>query len=130
MLVPNSPSRFGAPGEKDRALLLTPAREKTWAHWVTLYEAKRLSEGEYLGHLYDIGYDRPEAHAIRKGDALYYAFFAPRHDGVVELRGLAPDKAYAVRDYVNGVELGKVKGPIAQLSVRFRRSLLLEASPQ
>ena len=120
----------GAPGEKDRELLLTPEREKTWARWVALYEAKRLSEGEYLGNLYDIGFDRPEAHAIRKGNALYYAFFAPRHEGVVELRGLAPGKAYAVRDYVNGVDLGKVEGPVARLTVRFSQSLLLEATPQ
>jgi alpha-galactosidase len=120
----------GAPGEKDRELLLTPRREKTWARWVALYEAKRLSEGDYLGDLYDIGFDRPEAHAIRKGDALYYAFFAPRHEGVVELRGLAQDKAYSVRDYVNGVELGEVRGPVANLPVRFSRSLLLEASPK
>jgi alpha-galactosidase len=119
----------GAPGEKDPELLLTPEREKTWARWVALYEAKRLSGGEYLGKLYDIGFDRPEGHAIRKGDALYYAFFAPRHDGVVELRGLAPGKAYFVRDYVNGVDLGKVEGPVARLSVRFSQSLLLEATP-
>ena len=120
----------GAPGDKDRELLLTPKREKTWARWVALYEAMRLSEGEYLGSLYDIGFDRPEAHAIRKGNSLYYAFFAPRHDGFVELRGLAADRAYAVRDYQNDVELGKVKGPVARLSVRFSRSLLLEATPE
>jgi alpha-galactosidase len=120
----------GAPGEKDPELLLTPEREKTWARWVSLYEAKRLSEGEYLGKLYDIGFDRPEAHAIRKGGALYYAFFAPRHDGVVELRGLVPGKTYAVRDYVNGVDLGKAEGPVARLTVRFSQSLLLEATPQ
>jgi alpha-galactosidase len=90
----------------------------------------RLSEGEYLGDLYDLGFDRPEAHAIRKGDAMYYAFYAPRHDGDIELRGLAPGAAYVVRDYVNGVQLGKVKGPVARLSVRFKRSLLVEASPE
>ena len=120
----------GAPGKKDPELLLTPAREKAWARWVELYEAKRLSEGEYLGSLYDIGFDRPETHVIRKGNALYYAFYAPRHDGVVELRGLAPGKSYAVRDYVNGVELGKAEGPVARLTVRFSQSLLLEATPQ
>jgi alpha-galactosidase len=119
----------GAPGEKDPELLLTPKREKTWARWVALYEEMRLSQGEYLGSLYDIGFDRPEAHAIRKGNALYYAFFAPRYAGPVELRGLAADTEYVVRDYVNGVELGKVKGPVAPLTVRFSRSLLLEASP-
>jgi alpha-galactosidase len=120
----------GAPGEKDPELLLTPAREKTWARWVALYEAMRLSEGEYLGELYDLGFDRPEAHAIRKGDSLYYAFYAARHDGKVELRGLAPGRAYAVRDYVNDVELGRVTGPVGRVDAHFLRSLLLEARPK
>jgi alpha-galactosidase len=120
----------GAPGEKDRELLLTPEREKTWARWVQLYQAMRLSEGEYVGGLYDIGFDRPEAHVVRKGDALYYAFFAPRHAGTVELRGLEPSRSYAVRDYVDGVELGTVEGPVATLPVRFTRSLLVEAKPR
>ena len=104
----------GAPGEKDRTLLLTPKREETWARWVKLYQAKRLSEGEYLGGLYDLGFDRPEAHVVRKGDALYFAFFAPRHAGPVELRGLAPNTRYAVRDYVNGIDLGTVEGPVGE----------------
>jgi alpha-galactosidase len=120
----------GASGEKDRALLLTPSREKTWRRWVALYEAFRLSEGEYQGSLYDIGFDRPEAHAVRKGDAIYYAFFAGRHAGSVELRGLAAGVTYAVRDYVNGVDLGTVVGPVARLPARFRDSLLLEAVPR
>jgi alpha-galactosidase len=120
----------GAPGEKDRELLLTPHREKVWGDWVRLYEAKRLSEGEYRGGLYDIGFDRPEAHAIAKDGALYYAFFAPRFGGTVELRGLEAGRSYAVRDYVNGVDLGTVEGPVAKLAVRFARSLLLEASPR
>ncbi len=120
----------GAPGKKDRELLLTPQREKTWARWVALYEAMRLSEGEYLGNLYDIGFDRPEAHVVRKGDSLFYAFFAPKHSGAVELRGLAPGMTYTVRDYVNGADLGAVEGPVATLPVRFRHSLLLEAKPR
>ena len=90
----------------------------------------RLSEGEYLGGLYDIGFDRPEAHVVRKGGCPYYAFFAARHDGPVELRGLEPDKTYAIRDYVNGRDLGTVKGPVATLDARFRQSLLLEATPR
>jgi alpha-galactosidase len=36
-----------------------------------------LSRGEYLGDLYDIGFDLPEAHAIRKEQEIYYAFFRP-----------------------------------------------------
>jgi alpha-galactosidase len=120
----------GAPGEKDPELLLTPAREKTWARWVKLYQAKRLSEGEYAGELYDIGFDRPEAHAVRKGGAVYYAFYAARYDSRVELRGLAPGKRYRVTDYVNGRELGRVTGPVAKLTAPFERSLLLEAVPE
>src|ERR1700722_3037739 len=46
---------------------LTPEREKLFAKWVSLYKDKMLSRGDYLGELYDIGYDRPEAYEIRKG---------------------------------------------------------------
>lgn len=120
----------GAPGEKDPELLLTPHRQEAWARWVALYEKLRLSEGEYLGSLYDIGFDKPEAHVVRKGDTLYYAFFAPKHAGTVELRGLAPGRSYGVRDYVNDVELGTVTGPVATLPARFSRSLLVEAKPR
>ena len=81
-----------------------------WAKWTKLYDEKRLSQGEYLGGLYDIGFDRPEAHVVRKGDALYYAFFAPSFDGKIELRGLDA-RAYRLTDYVNGRDLGVVQGP-------------------
>jgi alpha-galactosidase len=119
----------GAPGEKEKALLLTPHREEAWAQWVRLYGEKRLSEGEYRGSLYDIGFDRPEAHAIAKGGAMYYAFFAPKFSGSLELRGLDPGRTYAVRDYVNGRDFGTVTGPVARLPARFTRSLLVEAMP-
>jgi alpha-galactosidase len=46
-----------------------------------------LSRGRYLGELYDIGFDRPEAHAIRKPAGMYYAFYAPEWNGKIELRG-------------------------------------------
>jgi alpha-galactosidase len=119
----------GAPGKKNPKLLLTPQREATWAFWVKLYQARRLSEGEYLGELYDIGFDRPEAHAVRKGGVMSYAFFANRHRGSVELRGLEA-KRYRVRDYETGREHGTVEGPLARLAVDFERHLLLEAVPE
>ncbi len=119
----------GAPGKKNPKLLLTPKREATWAFWVKLYQSKRLSEGEYLGELYDIGFDRPEAHVIRKGDAMHYAFFAKSYRGSVELRGLEA-KRYRVRDYETGREHGTVEGPLAYLAVDFERHLLLEAIPE
>jgi len=119
----------GAPGKKDQTLLLTRAREEKWAFWVRLYQEKRLSQGEYLGTLYDIGFDRPEAHAIRKGESLYYAFFADRFRGTVELRGLS-GRRYRVRDYENGRDLGAIDGPRASLPASFSGHLLLEALPE
>jgi alpha-galactosidase len=118
----------GVPGKKDPQLLLTPAREKAWGFWTRLYQEKRLSQGRYLGGLYDIGFDRPEAHVIEKDGRLHYAFYAPRFAGAVELRGLGP-RRYALRDYVGGRDLGVVEGPTARVPVRFRRYLLLEAVP-
>ena len=97
--------------------------------WVRLYQEKRLSQGEYLGGLYDIGFDRPEAHAIRKGDSLYYAFYGDRFRGDVELRGLET-RRYRVVDYENGRDLGTVDGPRPRVGVSFQGHLLLEARPE
>ncbi len=108
---------------------LTPEREKLFEKWVRIYKDKMLSRGEYLGDLYDIGFDRPEAHAIRKGGEMYYAFFALHWNGSIELRGLQ-DRAYHVVDYVNGQDFGILHGPQAAISVRFDKHLLLEAQPQ
>jgi len=119
----------GAPGKKDPKLLLTPAREALWGKWTALYRELRLVDGEYLGTLYDIGFDRPEAHVIAKGAARYYAFYAPSYDGKLELRGLGPGR-YRLRDYVNGRDLGEVSGPRGTLTAHFRQSLLVEALPQ
>jgi alpha-galactosidase len=108
---------------------LTPEREEIWKRWIGLYREKMLSRGEYLGGLYDIGFDRPEAHAIGKDGLMYYAFYAPQWEGEVELRGLE-ERTYRVSDYVHGVEVGSVTGPQARLAVKFEGSLLLEAKPQ
>lgn len=105
---------------------LTPEREQLFARWVELYRRLMLPKGEYLGMLYDIGFDRPEAHAIRKDGRMYYAFFAPSWNGRVALRGLEA-RTYRVTDYEKGIELGTVAGPVASLEVRFEHHLLLEA---
>jgi alpha-galactosidase len=119
----------GASGKKDAKLLLTPAREAQWARWTQLYGEMRLSDGEYVGDLYDIGFDRPEAHVVRKGGSQYYAFYAPNFHGPIDLRGLGPGR-YRLRDYEHDRDLGVVQGPRARLPVRFRHALLIEARPQ
>jgi alpha-galactosidase len=65
---------------------LTPAREQAFEKWLHIYKVKMLSRGEYLGGLYDIGFDRPEAHAVRTDGSMYYAFCAPHWSGTITLR--------------------------------------------
>jgi alpha-galactosidase len=116
------------PKPKD-SFLLTPAKEREWRRWIALYREKMLPLGTYRGELYDIGFDRPETHAIEKDGRLYYAFFADCWGGPVVLRGLR-DASYRIRDYFNERDLGLVSGALQpRLPVTFERFLLLEASP-
>jgi len=108
---------------------LTPERQKVFEKWLHIYKDKMLSRGEYLGGLYDIGFDRPEAHVIRKGNGMYYAFFARHWGRKIELRGLQ-DRAYHIVDYVNDKDLGTVRGPKATISAEFSQHLLLMALPE
>jgi alpha-galactosidase len=108
---------------------LTPEHAKSFQRWLELYQEKGLSRGQYLGTLYDIGFDLPEAHVIRKDKKMYYAFFAGNWKGTLELRGL-DDRAYHVVDYVEGKDFGIVRGPVVHLSTDFSKHLLLEATPQ
>jgi len=108
---------------------LTPAREQKFEKWLRIYKEKMLPRGEYLGGLYDIGFDRPEAHAIRKDGRMYYAFYAPQWSAKITLRGLS-ERSYRITDYVDGKDLGTVRGPVATLEVKFDKNLLLEAKPE
>jgi alpha-galactosidase len=108
---------------------LTPERQEIFEKWLRIYKEKMLSRGEYLGDLYDIGFDLPETHVIRKGGEMYYAFFARRWNGSVELRGLQ-DRSYHIVDYVNNKDFGTVHGPKATISADFAKHLLIEAQPE
>jgi len=115
--------------EKHGRFDLTPDHAESFRKWLELYQEKGLSRGQYLGTLYDIGFDLPEAHVIRKDKKMYYAFFAGDWKGTLELRGL-DDRAYHVVEYVKGKDFGIVRGPVAHLSADFLKHLLLEATPQ
>lgn len=106
---------------------LSPEREKLFEKWVGIYNEYQLSKGEYV-NLYDIAYDKPEAHAITKDGNMYYAFYADQWQGEVEFRGLE-NKNYTIIDYVNEKELGTIYGN-SKLNVDFDRSLLVKAIPQ
>jgi alpha-galactosidase len=109
--------------------LLTPEKEVVWKHWFDLYNRKMLSKERYLGTLYDIGYDRPEAHVIAKGDTMFYAFYADEWDGTLELRGLRDDRTYRAVDYVNEKEIAEFDGSQPHLETAFKGYLLLEVTP-
>jgi alpha-galactosidase len=127
-------------GPKFKNVYLTTQKEAHWKEWISLYNEKMLSKGNFLD-LYVYGYDVPEAYAIEKDGHMFYAFFAPgasggekgtasptEWSGDVELRGLA-GKSYSVADYVHHRDMGTVTGPTAKLHVEFSDNLLLEATP-
>lgn len=82
---------------------------------------------------YDLAFDAPEAHTIRRNGKVCYAFYAgavaQRYHGPIALRGLEA-QAYRVHDYVNDRELGEVHGPEAVFEVMFSGALLIEVIPQ
>ncbi len=115
------------PKPKD-SFLLTPEREQLWRKWIALYKERMLPRGTYRGELYDIGFDKPEAHVVEKSGRLYYAFYARAWNGPVTLRGLSA-RRYRVRDYFNDRDLGEVSGLRAQLPLSFARFMVVEAIP-
>ncbi len=101
-----------------------------WERWFHLYRELGLASAEYL-NLYDIAFDKPEIHVVRKGGALYYGIFADLWPAnrPIELRGLDPARKYEVYDYVRGVSLGTVSGKEPQIRHAFKGSLLIRVKP-
>jgi alpha-galactosidase len=126
--VPGTKFTYPDYGPKFKRVFLTPEKEAHWKKWTSLYNSMMLSQGEFL-NLYTIGYSVPEAYAIRKGQAIYYAFFASGWEGGVDLRGLSPGVRYHLRDYENDRPLGEVTGPDARIMANFKDHLLIEAKP-
>ncbi|WP_119084623.1 glycoside hydrolase family 36 protein [Altererythrobacter sp. B11] len=107
---------------------LTPEKEALWRKWIDLYRANRLAQGTYRGELYDIGFDKPEAHVVSMDKQLHYAFYADAWRGKLPLRGLEAGE-YALADGFSGADLGRVRGPEALLDARFEGFLLVRATP-
>ncbi len=101
-------------------------RKETFKKWHDIYNRYELSKGEYQ-NLYDIAYDKPEAHTIKKENILYYAFYADEWDGDIQFRGL-DDREYLIFDYVNEKEIGKINGN-STLNIQFNEYLLVKAVP-
>jgi len=108
--------------------VLTPAKEALWGKWVALYREHMLPKGLYLGGLYDIGFDKPEAHAIEKDGVLHYAFYADRWSGAIALRGLG-EGDYTLVDGFSGKPLGTASRSRSTIQAAFDRFLLVRATP-
>jgi alpha-galactosidase len=109
--------------------LLTAQKEALWRKWIALYRANMLPKGHYLGHLYDIGFDKPEGHVVAAGaNRLHYAFFAENWTGPVTLRGLAAGQ-YRLTDSFSGASMGTVEGSNPVIQASFKHFQLIEATP-
>jgi alpha-galactosidase len=112
---------------RGKRILLDAEKEKYWKKYVDIYNKEMISKGEYQ-NLYDIGYDKPEGHAVKKDGIMYYAFFAKSWNGKIQIRGL-DKKTYELYDYENDKSLGKVKGPNPVINQSFENHLLLKCIP-
>jgi hypothetical protein len=108
--------------------VLTPEKEILWRKWVGLYKENMLSTGEYRGELYDIGFDKPEAHVVAKDATLHYAFYAVQWDGKVELRGLGRGR-YRLTDPFTDVSLGIVDARHNTVKLTFEQFQIIVAEP-
>ena len=115
------------PNVRGDGYLLTPEKEAALKKWVSIYNDKMLSTGEYL-NLYDIRFDVPETHVVAKNGAMYYAFYAEEwNGGQIELRGLESDKTYTVVEYASD-ELNSytINGAEPFITPTFTRDYLIE----
>jgi alpha-galactosidase len=127
--VPSSKFTRAGVLQPDTTLSLSPAKEERWRAWIAAYQRERPSLGEYLP-LYDVAFDRPETHVIRKGEVMYYAFFSPdAFSGTIQLRGLAA-RAYEIRQFLDDTPMGVVDGQTARLTVSFSHALMIKAVPR
>ena len=102
-------------------------KQSIWKQWFKLYQEHQPSTGEYL-NCYDLAFDTPESHVIRKSRRFYFSFFASEFKGQIELRGLE-EKKYHIFDWVTEKDHGVISADDPRLTVEFTGALLLLADP-
>jgi alpha-galactosidase len=109
---------------------LDPRQRALWNRWFGAYRAQGPASGAYL-NLYDLAFDVPEGHVVRRGADLYYGFYADRWPAgrKIQLRGLDPGGRYQVLDYGRGRALPPVTGAAPFVDAAFEGSLLLRVRP-
>ena len=82
--------------------------------------------------MYDLAYDNPEIHVVKKGDEIFYGIYADlwSKTEAIELRGLKRGVNYSVYDYANNRQLANVNGSDPFINVGFRDYLLIQLKPE
>lgn len=102
-----------------------------WKKWFAKYRELELSSGEYL-NLYDMAFDKPEIHVVKKGNSLFYGIFADSVSKTesIQLRGLENNVEYSVYDYANDKQLKTINGNNPVIYTYFKENLLLQLTPR
>ena len=103
---------------------------KEWKKWVGKYRELGLGRAEYV-NLYDIAFDKPEIHVVKKGKEIYYGIYADtwKKSDPIELRGLDQGTSYSVYDYNLDKDLGTITGTHPELNIDFSEYLLIRLLP-
>ncbi len=108
---------------------LDSSQLSVWKKWIPKYREMALSSAEYM-NLYDLAFDKPEIHVVKKDDSLFYGIFADSVSvaGPVTLRGLEKNTEYSVYDYANDKQLETINGNNPLIHADFKESLLLQVT--
>ncbi|TAL65554.1 MAG: hypothetical protein EPN88_09470 [Bacteroidetes bacterium] len=109
---------------------LDSSQLQIWKKWIPKYRELAISSGEYL-NLYDLAFDKPETHVVKKGNNLFFGIYADSIPPAqpIQLRGLTRDVEYSVYDYANDKQLGTVNGANPVIQADFKENLLLQLTP-
>lgn len=132
-------------------------QNEEWNTWLTFQNQHQLVTADYLP-LYDIGFDYPEGHVLRRDDYTFYAFFAKTEgsdickladcidaavtsvesaenrnvDEIVELRGLEANTEYHVKSFptptINQLVSTNSEGN-GSIHLTFTKEILLVVTP-
>lgn len=110
---------------------LDSVQHQHWNRWFKDYSKLNLSSAEYV-NLYDLAFDAPEIHVVRKGEEMYYGIYANlwSKTDTIKLRDLKKGVNYKVYDYANNRQLGSVNGNDPFINVGFRDFLLIRVKPE
>jgi alpha-galactosidase len=123
--VPASKFTISGIVQEDSTVALNHSDLKYYQRWLDIYNKEEMSKGIYL-NLYDIAFDKPETHVIKKGSTYYYSFFSDStFKGKVELRGLTKGH-YKAFDLYTGRPLSAVNSDSPFLKIKFDHYMIVK----